>query len=94
MPTNNGVWKHPNWPNFVFEAGQLASSESSFIKGAGINIGIASQLNTEQQGELEIESIKLSERVLHLFFKPKTGNLIENSTPFNSARLRALTCPA
>ncbi|MBL4866538.1 MAG: Fic family protein [Pseudomonadales bacterium] len=55
MPNDNWVWKHPNWPNFVFPPDQLADAESTFIKGAGINIGIASQLNTEQQGELEVQ---------------------------------------
>ncbi len=50
-------WQQPDWPNFRYDAAQLAPSEATFLRHGGIVIGGARHLTENDRNHLTVELI-------------------------------------
>jgi Fic family protein len=52
MPWN---WQNPDWPNFTWDRGQMASAEEQFLLGSGVVIGSVKHLGEQEHKQLLVE---------------------------------------
>jgi Fic family protein len=50
-------WQNPDWPNFRWEASQIAAAEERFLLGAGVVIGAARHLDEAEHNQLIVEAM-------------------------------------
>jgi len=48
-------WQHPDWPNFTYEAGELADAEATFLRQGGMLAGAFKHLRPGDEEELVVE---------------------------------------
>src|SRR6516225_7432929 len=52
MPWN---WQNPDWPNFTWDRGRMASAEEQFLLGSGVVIGSVKHLGEQEHKQLLVE---------------------------------------
>ncbi len=50
-------WQHPDWPNFQWDARELARSEAVFLEEAGVIVGSAKHLREADREALTVETM-------------------------------------
>src|SRR5271157_570212 len=53
----NWNWQHADWPNFRWDAARIATPEEKFLLGAGVGLGAAKHLGTEERNQLIVEAM-------------------------------------
>src|SRR3990167_7381933 len=48
-------WKHPNWPEFHWDAEKMARCEKRFVENAGVFIGVSQHLSGDDRQTVSIE---------------------------------------
>lgn len=51
------IWQHPDWPRFRWHAPRLAKAEARFILDAGILVGAAAHLDSDDRDRLTVEAL-------------------------------------
>jgi Fic family protein len=59
MTTTNPYWnwQQPDWPTFTYQPEKLATLEGEFLKLAGLSLGMAIHLSTDDKAELVVQLI-------------------------------------
>ena len=50
-------WQQPDWPNFSWDRGRLATAEQEFLVGGGMLVGTVKHLGTDERDQLTIEAM-------------------------------------
>ena len=50
-------WQQPDWPNFSWDRGRLATAEREFLVGGGMLVGTVKHLGTDERDQLTIEAM-------------------------------------
>jgi Fic family protein len=50
-------WQQPDWPTFTYQPQKLATLEGEFLKLAGLSLGMAIHLSTDDKAELVVQLI-------------------------------------
>lgn len=50
-------WQNSNWPNFRWDAAQIAAAEERFLVGAGIGLGAVKHLGEDERNQLMVEAM-------------------------------------
>jgi Fic family protein len=50
-------WQQPDWPNFSWDRGRLATAEQAFLVGGGMLVGTVKHLGTDEHDQLTIEAM-------------------------------------